>query len=163
MEFDGVLGGNDHEGAREVVGLLFDGDLGAVHGFEEGGLCLGSGAVDFIGQDYVGEYRPGFEVELTLQLVEDGDAEDVGREHVAGELDAGKGEAERARNKLGEGGFADAWHVLDEQMPPGKHGDERLFDGLAFAFQDELDVVLQLGDFRTDLNRQFSGFSLVYE
>ena len=53
--FDGVLGGEDEEGFGEKMGGAFDGDLGFLHGFEEGGLGAGCGAIDFICEEDVDE------------------------------------------------------------------------------------------------------------
>ena len=38
---DGVLGGEDEEGVGQVDGLVADGDLTLLHGFEQGALDLG--------------------------------------------------------------------------------------------------------------------------
>ena len=49
---------------------------------------FGRGAVDFVGQQNVGEYRAALEFELLLDGGIDGDAQHVGGQHVAGELHA---------------------------------------------------------------------------
>ena len=54
---DRVLRGQDEEGLGQLVGRVADGDLPFLHGFEQGALHLGRGAVDFVGEDEVGEDR----------------------------------------------------------------------------------------------------------
>ena len=61
---DRVLRGQHEERIVELVADAADGDLPLLHGFEQGGLGLGRRAVDFVGQDHVGEQRPFEELEL---------------------------------------------------------------------------------------------------
>jgi hypothetical protein len=84
--FERVLRGDDHEGPRQRVRVPVDGDLGLIHGFEQGGLRLGRGAIDLVSQQEIGEDRARLELEGFRLDVINGDAENVGREHVAGEL-----------------------------------------------------------------------------
>ena len=51
-------------------------------------LGLRRGAVDFVGQQHLGEDRARVEGEAVLLAVVNGNADDVGRQQVAGELDA---------------------------------------------------------------------------
>ena len=101
-----------------------DGDLAFVHGFEQRRLRLGSGAIDLVGQQEIGEDRSGLELELLRVRVVDGDAEHVARQHVAGELQAVKAAVYGARQRLREGGLAHAGHVFDEKMTAGQQADE---------------------------------------
>jgi hypothetical protein len=52
-----VLRRHDEEGAGQRVRLAADGDLPLLHRLEQGALDLGGRAVDFVGQDQVGEDR----------------------------------------------------------------------------------------------------------
>ena len=85
---DGVLGGHHQEGFREFVGVVADGDLVLLHGFQQGALHLGRGTVDFIGQDEVGEDGALVHLEAFVLLGIDQGTHHVGREEVRGELDA---------------------------------------------------------------------------
>ncbi len=49
MVLAGILRGDNQERLRERIGMRVDGDLPLVHGLEQGGLRLRSGAVDFVG------------------------------------------------------------------------------------------------------------------
>ena len=57
---DGVLRGHHQERLFQLVRGFADGDLAFLHGFEQGALHLGRGAVYFIRQDEVGENRSFF-------------------------------------------------------------------------------------------------------
>ena len=94
-----VLGGDHHEGLREVVRLAVDADLVFVHRLKQRRLGLGRGAVDLVGQQEVAENGPGFELEGFRVRVVDGDAEHVAGQHVAGELEA----VEAAGDRPGQG------------------------------------------------------------
>ncbi len=62
------------------------------------------------------EYRALVELERAGLAIEHGDADDVGRQQVAGELDALIGQAERFGHRMRQRGLADAGDVLDQQM-----------------------------------------------
>jgi hypothetical protein len=80
-------------------------------------LCVfGRGAVDLVGQQHLREHRSGQEPETAALAVEDRDAEDVRRQHVAGELDARKLEAEQAGQGVRQRRLADAGQIFDQQM-----------------------------------------------
>ena len=54
---DGVLRGQHEERFGQRIGLVADRDLPFLHGFEQRALHLGGRAVDFVGEDEVGEDR----------------------------------------------------------------------------------------------------------
>ena len=60
----GVLRRHHEERRGQRVGLASDGDLAFLHALEEGALDLGGGAVDFVGEDEVGEDRPVVRVDV---------------------------------------------------------------------------------------------------
>jgi len=70
-----------------------------------------------------------------LPLV-DRNAGDVGRQQVAGELDAREGQPQQAGQRVGEGGLADAWQILDQQMSAGEQAGQRLTN-LAILAEDD--------------------------
>jgi len=121
-----VLGGDDHERGEERAGDTVDGDLLFAHAFEEGALDARAGAVDFVGEDDVREDGAGDELEFSGTLVEDGVAGDVAGEEVRGELDALEGSVDTACEGGGDGGFADAWGSLDEDVAAGEDGDDEV-------------------------------------
>ena len=109
----------DHEKwLRQVASLAFRGDLVFFHGLEERALGLRGRSIDLVSQDHLVEDRPGMELESAILAVEYRDADDVGRQQIAGELDALKSESERCRKRMRQHRLADARHVLDQQMAP---------------------------------------------
>ena len=62
------------------MGFTADGDLFLLHGFEERALDLSGGAVDFVGEDEIGEDRAAVRGELAGVGLEDHRTDDVARE-----------------------------------------------------------------------------------
>jgi len=56
--FDRVLSSQHPEGIVHAVGVLADGDLALLHHLEQRTLHLGGCAIDFVGEQQVGEHRP---------------------------------------------------------------------------------------------------------
>jgi hypothetical protein len=81
--------------------------------------------------------------------------DDVGRQHVAGELDALELQAEQAREDVGEGGLADAGDVLDEQVAAGEDAGQGEADGMLLA---EDDAAGGVGEAAGDVTRHVLGF-----
>jgi hypothetical protein len=79
--------------------------------------ALWGGSVDFVGENQLRKDWAGQETEFAALAVEDRDAGDVGRQQVAGELDAGKLQAEQAGQRMGQGSLAEAWQIFDQQVP----------------------------------------------
>ena len=139
--FDGVLGGDDENRPVEVVGGAIDGDLAFTHHFKERRLGARGGAVDFVGEEDVGEGGAGDEGELALLLVVDGDAGDVVGEEVGGALEPFEVDAEGDGEGASQHGFADTGDIFEEDVAFAEEGDEELFDGGSFADDDLFDVV----------------------
>ena len=133
-----VLRGDDEERHRQRARLAFAGDLVFFHRLQQGALRLGRGAVHFVGQDHLREDRPGVELEFARVALVDGDAEDVGGQHVAGELDALELQAERPGQCMRQHGLADAGQVFNQQMPACQQASERQPDLARLAENDLL-------------------------
>ena len=88
---DRVLRGQHEERLRQRHDAAGHGDVMLLHRLEQGGLRLGRRAVDFVGENDVGEDRPLDELELAPALggfLQNVGAGDVGRHQVGRELDA---------------------------------------------------------------------------
>src|SRR5262249_31180494 len=129
----GVLGGKDGEHAGERIAGAVHGDLPFLHGFEQGGLGLGGGAVDLVAEDELGEDGAGPELEGLLVRVEDVGADDVGGHQVRGELDAFEGAVEEAGQDADEEGLGGAGDALDKDVAAGKQADQKAVDDLVLA------------------------------
>ena len=104
-----------------------------VHRLEQRRLRLRRGAVDLVGQHDVGEDRPGVELEAVRCRVEDGDADHVGRQRVARELDAPEVEREAPAERPRERRLADARNVLDEHVAAGQKRRQQKVHGPGLA------------------------------
>src|SRR5581483_3345739 len=97
-------------------------------------------------EDDVGEQRAGLEDELAAPGLPHRDPEQVGRQHVGGELDPLEAGPDRPRERGGEGRLADAGDVLDQEVAAGEEPDDREPDGLRLADQRPADARLQAAD-----------------
>src|SRR5215469_3129967 len=95
-------------------------DLPFIHRFQQGGLSFWGGAVDFIGQQNIGEAWGSFELKLLLSGRIDGDTEYGAGQHVSGKLHALEATVQSARDGLSEGRLADARHAFDQQVAARK-------------------------------------------
>ena len=95
------------------MGFAINADLAFLHGLQEGGLGLGGGAVDFVGEKEAGEDGAFDEGEFVALQVEDVGAGDVGGHEVGGELDAAEIAAQDAGQGADEEGFGDAGDAFD--------------------------------------------------
>ena len=138
---DRVLRRHDEEGPRELVRVAADGDLPLLHGLEEGRLDLGRGAVDFVGQDEVGEDRTLVGGEAAVLRREDHRAHDVARQQVGRELDALELDAEGGAQGLDEERLREAGHALKEDVAVGQEGDQHAFDDGILADDGAADFI----------------------
>ena len=148
--FDGVLGGENEEGERELVGFAGHGDRFFLHGFEQGGLGFGGGAVDFVSEEDVAEDWALLEFEdlLAAFIDEDLGTDDVGGEEVRGELDPLEFEVEGLGDGVDEGGLAETGDTFEEDVAAADDGDEDIFDDVLLT-DDEF------ADFRADFLEGF--------
>ena len=138
------------------MALAIDRDAVLLHDFQQGGVRLGRGAVDFVGQQELREDRAGAEAELLRLHVEDRRAGHVGGHQVGRELNAAELQAQHAAQRPHEQRLAQARHGFDQHVAAGEQGHERPEDQLVLADVD-------LGDLRGDpveelLGRRLAAF-----
>ena len=97
-------------------------NLVLVHRFQQSGLSLRCGAIDFVGQQDIGENRAAFEFKLLLDGRVDRNSQHIGRQHVAGELHPLEAAIESTSQCLTQSRFAHARDAFDQQMSPRHHG-----------------------------------------
>src|SRR6185503_4210336 len=97
----------------------------------------------FVRQYDVREDRSGLELELVQSRIENGNAENVGGQQVAGELNAMEAAVERTRQCMTECGFTDSGNVFDQQMPFGDQGDDRKLDRFFLTLDRAANRVLE--------------------
>ncbi len=144
---DGVLGGHHEEGGIKAVVMAGDGDGFFLHRFEEGGLALGRGAVDLVGEDDIGEDGALLELEVPAAgggvFGDEVGADDVGGHEIGGELDAAEAEAEGLGERADEHGFAEARDAFEEDVSADEEGGEHAVHDLAVSDDDLADLVAQ--------------------
>ena len=127
FEFNRVLAGQHEERLRQHAGGAQERDGVLLHGFEHGGLRFGRGAVDFVGEQNVGEHRAGLKDQLALAgtgLLQDVRAENVAGHKVGRELDALEIELEDLADGADERGFAEAGQTFQQNMAARENADQ---------------------------------------
>ena len=141
--------------------MLSDRDLALLHRLEQRALGLLRSAIDFVRQDDVSEQRPLLDAELRGARVEHTCPEDVGRQHVRGELDALKLGVERAGDRRNQQRFSEARRPLQQEMAgsgrlpllllegvgnASEQADEQLPDEIILADDDLADLLFDAVD-----------------
>ena len=144
----GVLGGQHHEQRRHGVTLPRHRDLALLHGFEQGGLHLGGGAVDLVGQDDVAKQGALLEADPVAAggLLEDFAPGDVGGQQIRGELDAAHLRIEVGRQCLDGASLGEPGQALQQHMAVGQEPQQHVAYGIGLAEYQLGDIGLQLGN-----------------
>ena len=94
--------------------------LAFLHHLQQGTLYLGRRAVDFVGQQQVGEYRAQRGAEIAGALVVNARTHQVGRHQVGRELDALELALHGVGQRLDGQRFGQARYAFNQQMPLGQ-------------------------------------------
>ncbi len=130
---DGVLRRHDHERLRHCQCPAFEGHLPLLHHFEQRRLSLGRCAVDLVGQQQIGEYRPLAQLELLALHVVDRMAGDVAGHQVRRELDARELATEAARQGTHQKRLAQSGDTFDQHVATGDQRGQNAVDDLVLA------------------------------
>ena len=137
---DRVLRGQHEERIGQRMPHAADRHLPLLHRFEQRGLRFRRRAVDFVGQDHVGEQRPFEKAEFAAAgravLLDDFGAGDVGRHQVGRELDAAERQAQAAGQRADHQRLGQARHAFQQAMAAAEERDQQLFDHLVLADDD---------------------------
>ncbi len=115
------------------MGLPANGHLAFLHGLQQGGLHLGGRAVDFVGEDEVGEDGTAMGAEGAVLRGKHHRADDIAGQQVGRELDALELHAEGGAEGFDEQRLGETGHALEEHMAVGEEGDEQALDGRILA------------------------------
>ena len=140
LGLDGVLGGHHEERARDPVALLPDRDLALLHDLEQGGLDLGRGAVDLVGEEEVAEHRTELGVERAGVRTVDPRAHEVAGDEVRGELDASERGVQGVRQRPDRQGLGQARHALEQEVAAGEERDQDALEHLVLAHDHAADL-----------------------
>ena len=133
---DRILGGQHEKRLGQLVGFLADGDLPFLHGFEQGALHLGRGAVDLVRQNEVSEHRALTRAEVAGLRVVNLGADDVGREHVGRELQPREVGVHALGERFDRERFGQAGHAFQQHVAVGKQADKQPLDEHFLADND---------------------------
>ena len=113
--------------------LTFNSHLPLLHSLQQGALRSRSGAVDFISQQQLGEYRPRMETKQAVATIKNGNTDNIRRQQIAGELDALIIEPQQFRQGMRQNSLANPGKILDQKMPARQQAGKRQANGLLFA------------------------------
>ena len=136
----GVLRRDDEERRCERIGVTVRGDLMLFHRFEQRALRLRRGAIDLIGEDQLREHGALVELEAARFALEDRDADDVGGQQVACELNALVGKSQRFGQRVRKRGLADAGNVFDQQVSARKEARNAQSELMLLAEDDAIEL-----------------------
>ena len=134
---DGVLRGHDQERVGQLESLVADGHLVLLHGFEQSALHLGRRTVDFVCQHEVGEDGAATHHKLLFLLTIDQRTDEVGRQQVRSELDAGKVGVNSASHRLDGQCLGQSRHTFKQDVAIGQKANQQSF-GHLFLSDDDL-------------------------
>jgi len=136
-----VLGGDDEEWLRKCSCFAFSGDLLLFHRFQQGTLCLRRGAVHLVGEDHLREYRAGVKRKDRCLPLENGDADDVRGQKIAGELNSLESQPQGSGQRVRKGRLSHPGNVFDQKMAASEKAGKSEADLPILAHDDAGDLV----------------------
>src|SRR5690606_6842536 len=97
---------------------------------------LRRGAVNLVRENHLMKNRTGLKMKRMALSVENRGADDIGRQEIAGELDALIVEAQQISERVRQGRLADPGDVLDQQMSSCQQAADRETDLVGLAEDD---------------------------
>ena len=131
-----ILRGQHQERIGQRIGRVADGHLPFLHGFEQGALHLGRGAVDFVGEDQVGKERPALGGELAGLRAVNQRADQVSRQQIGRELDALESGLDARAQRLDGERLGEAGHAFEQDVAVGEQADEQPVHEILLADDD---------------------------
>ena len=110
------------------------------HRLEQRALCFRSRPIDFVNQHDLGKKRPAMKNEALLFPIENRVADNIGREQIAGELNAPKLQPQRSRHGVRKCRLAYSRNVLDQQMSARQETGYRQGNGVMLADDNFADL-----------------------
>ena len=130
---DRVLRGEHNEYRRQRAGLAIDRHLPLLHRFQQRRLSLCGRAIDFVGQQEIGEYRSANQPEFLLSQIENIRPRNIRGHQVWSELNALKITGHSARQRFHQQRFSHAGNALDQRVATGKQRYQSQIDRFVLA------------------------------
>ena len=158
----GVLGSHDEERVIEFVGVFADGYLPLLHGFEQGALHFGRGAVYFICQYEVGKYGTFLYLKLLFCLTVHHRTHDVGGEQVGRKLYAVVLGVDKRCQCFNSKGLCQSGHTFEQNVSVGKQTYHQRIDQMLLPDDDLVHAHRNHIDKRTFARNQLVQFPNIY-
>ena len=134
----------EHEERRwQLHRFAAERDLPFLHGFEQRALDFGRRAVDFVGENEVGENRPARGVVFAILRIVNQRADDVRRQQIGRELDAMKLRLHRRRERADGKRLGESGHAFEQDVAVGEQADEQPVHELFLPDDDAGDFLAQ--------------------
>jgi hypothetical protein len=120
-------------------GLAANRHLSFLHRFEQGGLCLGRRAVDFVGKQDAGEDRPFDETETAsarFVFLQDLGARDVRWHEVRRKLNSLERNVENVGKRADHQRLCQPWNAFEQAMSSREDRCQQLFNHIVLAHND---------------------------
>ena len=124
-----ILGGEHEEGFGQRASDAVHAHLALLHRLEECGLGPRRGPVELVGHEDVGEHRSGPKPGFAPVGTEHGGSYHVAGQQVRRALETMELESQCAGQSLGQGGLAEPWMVLHQEMATSCQAGDRQPDG----------------------------------
>ena len=125
---DRILRRHHHEPIAKREAFAVDRHGALLHRLQQRRLRLGRGAVDFVGEQQIGENRPARQREGAGLKVEQIRTDDVARHQIGRELDPPEIEPDHARETAREQRLGGARWPFEQHVPAREQGDEQDVD-----------------------------------
>jgi hypothetical protein len=140
FQLDRVLRCEDVERLVELVRAALNRHAVLLHRFEQSGLCLRRCAVDFVGEEDIGEDRTWREHHLPASgrriLLDDVGAGDVGWHQVGRELNPGEFEIDNSRERVDEQRLREPRHTDDQAVTADEERQQHFVDRITLTDDD---------------------------
>jgi hypothetical protein len=136
LALDRVLRGDDEERSGHLMRLAADRDLLFAHHLQQRRLHLRRSTVDLVGEQEVDEHRAELDVEALAAASVDACADDVGRQQVGRELDAGERSTDDVGERFGGERLGQTGDRLQQHVAACEESDQQAFEQPALADDD---------------------------
>ncbi len=141
--FQRILSRQHQEGVGQRVGLVADGDLAFLHGFQQRALHLGRRAIDLVRENEIAENRPVLGAKGAVLGVVDHGADNVGRQHVGRKLQALEVHVDAGGQGFERQGLGEARHAFQQDVAVGEQRDQQPVEQVLLADDDARHLRLQ--------------------
>ena len=138
-----ILRRQHEERIGQRIGRFADRDLPFLHRFEQRALHLGRRAIDFVGQDQVGEDRAELRRELAGARIVDQRADQIGRQQIGRELQALEAGLNAGRQRFHGQRLGQPGHAFEQDVAVREQAEQKPIDQIFLADDDVANLLAQ--------------------